>query len=82
LQSIYGLFGFQFKLQLSTKPDSSLGSQETWDEAEDQLKKAMTKFKGDDWTIDEGGGAFYGPKIDITIADALKREFQCATIQV
>ena len=42
----------------------------------------MTKFKGDDWTIDEGDGAFYGPKIDITIADALKREFQCATIQL
>jgi threonyl-tRNA synthetase len=42
----------------------------------------MTKFKGKDWTIDEGDGAFYGPKIDITIADALKREFQCATIQL
>lgn len=46
------------------------------------MKNAMTKFKGNDWTIDEGDGAFYGPKIDITIADALKREFQCATIQL
>lgn len=42
----------------------------------------MSNFKGTDWTIDEGDGAFYGPKIDITIADALKREFQCATIQL
>ncbi|KAJ5168066.1 threonine--tRNA ligase cytoplasmic [Penicillium canariense] len=82
LQSIYGLFGFSFKLKLSTRPDKFLGERSTWDYAEEQLKKAMTKFKGDDWTIDEGDGAFYGPKIDITIADALKREFQCATIQL
>ncbi|KAJ5929518.1 hypothetical protein N7454_006468 [Penicillium verhagenii] len=82
LQSIYGLFGFTFKLKLSTRPDKYLGELATWDYAEDQLKKAMTKFKGDDWIIDEGDGAFYGPKIDITIADALQREFQCATIQL
>ncbi|KAJ5972042.1 uncharacterized protein N7479_001960 [Penicillium vulpinum] len=82
LQSIYGLFGFTFKLKLSTRPEKYMGTLETWNEAEDQLKKALTKFKGDDWTIDEGDGAFYGPKIDITIADALKREFQCATIQL
>lgn len=82
LQSIYGLFGFTFKLKLSTRPEKYLGELETWNYAEEQLKAAMTKFKGDDWTIDEGDGAFYGPKIDITIADALKREFQCATIQL
>lgn len=82
LQSIYGLFGFTFKLKLSTRPEKYLGELETWNYAEEQLKKAMTKFMGDDWTIDEGDGAFYGPKIDITIADALKREFQCATIQL
>ncbi|KAL4808437.1 hypothetical protein BDV18DRAFT_135003 [Aspergillus unguis] len=82
LQSIYGLFGFTFKLKLSTRPEKYLGELETWNYAEEQLKKAMTKFKGDDWIIDEGDGAFYGPKIDITIADALKREFQCATIQL
>lgn len=82
LQSIYGLFGFTFKLKLSTRPEKYLGQLETWNYAEEQLKKAMTKFKGNDWTIDEGDGAFYGPKIDITIADALKREFQCATIQL
>ncbi|KAK4865142.1 hypothetical protein LT330_001765 [Penicillium expansum] len=82
LQSIYGLFGFTFKLKLSTRPEKYMGSLETWDHAEDQLKQALTKFKGNDWTINEGDGAFYGPKIDITIADALKREFQCATIQL
>ncbi|KAL2853841.1 hypothetical protein BJY01DRAFT_58471 [Aspergillus pseudoustus] len=82
LQSIYGLFGFTFKLKLSTRPEKYLGQLETWNYAEEQLKKAMTKFKGTDWIIDEGDGAFYGPKIDITIADALKREFQCATIQL
>ncbi|KAL1962998.1 hypothetical protein VTN77DRAFT_8844 [Rasamsonia byssochlamydoides] len=82
LKSIYGLFGFTFKLKLSTRPEKYLGDLETWNYAEDQLKQALTKFKGDDWTIDEGDGAFYGPKIDITIADALKREHQCATIQL
>ncbi|KAJ5898888.1 threonyl-tRNA synthetase [Penicillium taxi] len=82
LQAIYGLFGFTFKLKLSTRPDNYLGEISTWNYAEEQLKTAMTKFKGNDWTIDEGDGAFYGPKIDITIADALKREFQCATIQL
>ncbi|BCR83009.1 threonine--tRNA ligase THS1 [Aspergillus chevalieri] len=82
LQSIYGLFGFTFKLKLSTRPEKYLGEVETWNYAEEQLKKAMSNFKGSDWTIDEGDGAFYGPKIDITIADALKREFQCATIQL
>ncbi|OQD90580.1 hypothetical protein PENANT_c001G08662 [Penicillium antarcticum] len=82
LQSIYGLFGFSFKLKLSTRPEKYMGALETWNHAEDQLKKALTKFKGNDWIIDEGDGAFYGPKIDITISDALKREFQCATIQL
>lgn len=82
LKSIYGLFGFTFKLKLSTRPENYLGELATWDYAEEQLKAAMTKFMGNDWTIDEGDGAFYGPKIDITIADALKREFQCATIQL
>ncbi|KAJ5892459.1 hypothetical protein N7504_009150 [Penicillium tannophilum] len=82
LQSIYGLFGFSFELKLSTRPEKYLGSLDTWDYAEDQLKKALTKFKGDDWTIDEGDGAFYGPKIDITIADAIGRKQQCATIQL
>ncbi|THC95019.1 hypothetical protein EYZ11_005495 [Aspergillus tanneri] len=82
LKSIYGLFGFTFKLKLSTRPEKYLGEIETWNYAEEQLKAAMTKFMGNDWEMNEGDGAFYGPKIDITIADALKREFQCATIQL
>ena len=59
-----------------------MGDIETWNEAEDQLRRALTRFKGDDWTVNPGDGAFYGPKIDITISDALKRELQCATIQL
>ncbi|GBF66748.1 threonine--tRNA ligase [Trichophyton mentagrophytes] len=82
LRAIYGLFGFSFKLKLSTRPEKYLGKLETWDFAEAQLREALTKFKGADWEIDEGDGAFYGPKIDITISDALKREHQCATIQL
>lgn len=82
LSAVYGLFGFSFKLKLSTRPEKHLGKIETWNFAEDQLRKALTNFKGDDWEIDEGDGAFYGPKIDITIQDALKRDFQCATIQL
>lgn len=82
LKCVYGLFGFTFKLKLSTRPEKYLGNLETWNYAEEQLQLALTSFKGSDWTIDEGDGAFYGPKIDITIADALKREFQCATIQL
>ena len=82
LASIYGLFGFEFQLKLSTRPEKYLGEVATWNYAEDQLKKALTEFKGNDWTIDEGDGAFYGPKIDITISDALGRQFQCATIQL
>lgn len=82
LRAIYGLFGFSFKLKLSTRPEKYMGKLETWNNAEDQLRAAMTKFKGNDWEVDEGDGAFYGPKIDVTIQDALKREFQCATIQL
>ncbi|KAJ6021063.1 hypothetical protein N7540_006567 [Penicillium herquei] len=82
LTSIYGLFGFEFSLKLSTRPEKYMGALETWDYAEEQLKQALTKFKGNDWSLNEGDGAFYGPKIDITICDALKREFQCATIQL
>lgn len=67
---------------LSTRPEKFLGKRETWDFAEARLREALTNFMGADWEVDEGGGAFYGPKIDITIQDALKREFQCATIQL
>ena len=82
IEYVYGLFGFPFKLKLSTRPESYMGSLEAWNEAEARLKGALNKFKGTDWTIDEGDGAFYGPKIDVTISDSLQRAFQCATIQL
>ncbi|KAH0597152.1 hypothetical protein MHUMG1_05462 [Metarhizium humberi] len=79
---VYTMFGFPFKLKLSTRPDSYMGKLSDWDAAEDRLKKALQEFKGDDWVINPGDGAFYGPKIDVTVNDALGREFQCATIQL
>lgn len=82
MNSVYGLFGFPFKLKLSTRPEGFMGKIEEWDAAEAQLKQALQEFRGDDWEINPGDGAFYGPKIDITISDALGREFQCATIQL
>lgn len=85
LKCIYGLFGFPFKLKLSTRPEKYLGDIETWNIAEAKLEEALNSFKnagGGEWEKNEGDGAFYGPKIDITISDALKREHQCATIQL
>ena len=72
LDHIYGIFGFTFELQLSTRPEARLGSDEMWDQAEAALEKALNAF-GRPWTINAGDGAFYGPKIDIKVYDALKR---------
>ncbi|TFY68470.1 hypothetical protein EVG20_g3541 [Dentipellis fragilis] len=82
MQHTYGLFGFEFSLELSTRPDNYLGTLETWDAAEAQLRAALDKQYPGKWELNPGDGAFYGPKIDITIRDALKRSFQCATIQL
>ncbi|PNS21347.1 Threonine--tRNA ligase, cytoplasmic [Sphaceloma murrayae] len=85
LRTVYGNFGFTFKMKLSTRPEGHLGDVATWDKAEAQLTKALDRFTsegGSKWELNPGDGAFYGPKIDITISDALKREFQCATIQL
>jgi threonyl-tRNA synthetase len=81
LKHVYGVFGFTFELKLSTRPDSFLGEIETWNLAENQLEQALNSF-GYPWKVDPGDGAFYGPKIDITIRDALQRAHQCATIQL
>ncbi|KAK9479594.1 hypothetical protein V1514DRAFT_327644 [Lipomyces japonicus] len=81
LRHIYGIFGFTFKLELSTRPEKYLGELATWDSAEKMLSNALNKF-GAPWELNPGDGAFYGPKIDITIQDALRRSFQCATIQL
>lgn len=82
MKSIYGLFGFNFELHLSTRPEKFLGEVEMWNGAEDQLRTALNQFCPGKWVEDKGEGAFYGPKIDILIEDALKRKFQCATIQL
>ncbi len=75
-------FGFsEFEVYLSTKPDEHIGSDEIWDKAQAALKAALAKAELK-YQVDEGGGAFYGPKIDIKIKDALNRTWQCSTIQV
>ncbi|KAJ6846204.1 threonine--tRNA ligase, mitochondrial 1 [Iris pallida] len=78
---VYKIFGFTFELELSTRPEKYLGDIETWDKAEAALTDALNEF-GKPWQINEGDGAFYGPKIDIGVFDALKRKFQCATLQL
>lgn len=85
MQTVYGNFGFTFKMKLSTRPEKFLGEVATWDLAEEKLRNALDGFAargGAKWEMNPGDGAFYGPKIDITISDALKRDFQCATIQL
>lgn len=81
LQYVYKEFGFSFDLCLSTRPDNFLGDIAVWDQAEKQLEESLNAF-GSPWTKNPGDGAFYGPKIDITIKDALKRPHQCGTIQL
>ncbi|KAL1774340.1 putative threonine-tRNA ligase 2, cytoplasmic [Sigmodon hispidus] len=81
LQSVYSTFGFSFQLNLSTRPEHFLGEMEMWDEAERQLQNSLMEF-GKPWKMNPGDGAFYGPKIDIKIKDAIGRYHQCATIQL
>nr|CAB3266818.1 threonine--tRNA ligase, cytoplasmic [Phallusia mammillata] len=81
LKTVYGVFGFTFKLFLSTRPEKFLGDIEMWNDAEKQLEECLDAF-GQPWQLNPGDGAFYGPKIDIQIMDALRRPHQCATIQL
>ncbi len=82
LDGIMKSFGFDYEMEISTKPkDGAIGSDEFWEMATNGLKAALDKH-GKSYGIDEGGGAFYGPKIDFKITDALKRKWQCGTIQV
>mgnify|MGYP001945645769 CR=1 FL=1 len=78
---MYSVFGFPYQIELSTRPEDSMGSDELWDEAEAALKRVLDQL-GVDYRINEGDGAFYGPKIDFHIQDALKRSHQCATVQL
>ncbi len=78
---LYSTFGFKYAIELSTRPDDFMGDIETWNFAEESLKQALEK-KGLDYTINEGDGAFYGPKIDFHLEDAIGRTWQCGTIQL
>jgi len=81
IRDVYGVFGFEFKLRLSTRPEKYVGDLELWNNAEAALKSSLQQF-GQDFIINEGDGAFYGPKIDVAVTDAHKREHQCATVQL
>lgn len=81
LQHIYSTFGFSYQLKLSTRPESFLGDVEVWNQAEKMISDSLDE-SGLPWKLNPGDGAFYGPKIDITLMDALRRQHQCATIQL
>jgi threonyl-tRNA synthetase len=78
---LYGLFGFEPRVELSTRPDNRLGSDETWDHAEGALAKALER-KGLEYYIGEGEGTFYGPKIDLHMTDSIGRSWQLGTVQL
>uniref|UniRef100_A0A665VQE3 threonine--tRNA ligase n=1 Tax=Echeneis naucrates TaxID=173247 RepID=A0A665VQE3_ECHNA len=81
LRCVYDVFGFSFQLHLSTRPEKYLGDIAVWNQAEKQLENSLNEF-GEPWKLNLGDGAFYGPKIDIKIKDAIGRYHQCATIQL
>ena len=78
---LYNTFGFEYSVELSTRPEDSMGTDEQWDTAIDALRKAL-ESKNMDYEINEGDGAFYGPKIDFHLRDAIGRTWQCGTIQL
>jgi threonyl-tRNA synthetase len=85
MSDVYGIFGFEFDLELSTRPEKFIGDIEQWNHAEKQLEEVLNEYKevtNCNWKLNPGDGAFYGPKIDIHVKDALKRSHQCATIQL
>ena len=81
IDEVYGTLGFKYNIELSTRPEDSMGSDEEWNMAESSLKEALDEG-GLDYKINEGDGAFYGPKIDFHIEDSLGRSWQCGTIQL
>lgn len=81
IDEVYTLFGFKFHVELSTQPEDSIGSKEDWDVATEGLRKALEEL-GLDYIVNEGDGAFYGPKIDFHLEDSLGRTWQCGTIQL
>ena len=81
MQRVYRDFGLEYSVRLSTRPGEFLGTIDTWDRAEASLKQAL-ELAQQDYVVDEGGGAFYGPKIDVDVTDAIGRKWQCATFQL
>ena len=81
IDSVYQKFGFKYHIELSTRPEDSMGSDEDWAAAEEGLKVALDKL-GMDYVVNEGDGAFYGPKIDFHLEDSLGRTWQCGTVQL
>lgn len=81
IDEVYSLFGFKYHIELSTRPKDSMGSDEQWAEATVALKSALIE-KNLEFKINEGDGAFYGPKIDFHLEDSLSRTWQCGTIQL
>ncbi len=81
VDDVMKIFGFEYEIELSTRPEKSIGSEEDWERATHALIQAL-KTKNLPYEVHEGEGAFYGPKIDVKLKDALNRRWQCATIQV
>ena len=81
IDSVYKLFGFKYHVELSTRPEDSMGSDEDWEMATDGLRNALDEM-GLDYVVNEGDGAVYGPKIDFHLVDAIGRTWQCGTIQL
>ncbi|KKP84046.1 MAG: Threonine-tRNA ligase [Candidatus Moranbacteria bacterium GW2011_GWF2_35_54] len=82
VDKIYKPFGLEYKAYLSTRPDDSMGEISTWEKAETSLKKILEELYGENYGLKEKDGAFYGPKIDFQLKDAIGRTWQCATIQL
>lgn len=81
IDEVYSVFGFKYKMELSTRPEDSMGNDEDWEKATNALKEALEE-RGLSYVINEGDGAFYGPKIDFHLEDCLGRTWQCGTIQL
>ncbi len=81
IDEVYAKFGFRYEVELSTRPENSIGSDEEWEKATDALKNAMDSMNTV-YTINEGDGAFYGPKLDFHLRDSIGRTWQCGTIQL